>query len=101
VEIGDNGLYLGNISEGVGVGLGVAAGNYEVGMGGDAGGPAQEFVRFTVGLMGNGAGIENIDVGGRIPIGNSVALSNEGSGQGSSFSKVEFAAKGMEGDAGH
>jgi hypothetical protein len=51
--------------------------------------------------MGNGAGIENIDVGGRIPIGNSVALSDEGSGQCSSLCKVEFAAKGMEGDAGH
>jgi hypothetical protein len=101
VEVGDNGLYLGNISEGVGIGLGVAAGNYEVGIRSDASSPAQEFVCFTVGLMGNGAGIENIDVGGRIPIRNSVALSDEGSGQGSAFRKVEFAAKGMEGDAGH
>ena len=101
MEVWDNGPYLGNISEGVGIGLGVAAGNYEVGIGGDAGGPAQEFVRFPVGLVGNGAGIENIDVSGRIPIGNSVALSDKGSGQGSAFRKVEFAAKGMEGDAGH
>jgi hypothetical protein len=92
---------LGNTSEGVGVGLGVAAGNHEVGIGGDAGGPAQEFVRLTVGLMSNGAGIKNIDVSRRIPIGNGVALSDEGSGQGSRFSKVEFAAKGIEGDAGH
>jgi hypothetical protein len=30
-----------------------------------------------------------------------VALSDEGSGQGSSLGKVEFAAKGIEGDAGH
>ena len=101
MEVGDDGAHMGDIPEGVGVGLGVAAGNYEVGIGGEAGGPAQEFVRFPVGLVGNGAGIEDIDVGGRIPIGNSVALSDKGSGQGSAFSEVELAAKGIEGDAGH
>jgi len=101
MEVWDDGAHLRNIPKGLGVGLRIAARNDKSGTGGDASGPSQELMGFPIGLVGNGAGIQNVYVGGGIPVGEGMSPGDEGPGKGGALGEVELAAEGMKGYAGH